>query len=188
MLLFAGIASAATIATGIHSVDASRPPPTPVQALLTGSDFGMIRRGALAEHPIGSKIADVAVAIGKLGFACRYRPQLIENTTAPLVLCRSSGLGATVSSRLDLTLVARNGTLTDIAVSNGLDGLEASAETPDPNPGGAIPPPAVPPVVADPEWDAILAAAGKRYVKAPVERGGGVKPAPRPGSGGSPSS
>lgn len=172
MLFFTGMASALTITAGYRSVKETRPPPARVEVLLTGSDFGLIRRQALAEHPIGSRIEDVADAVGALGFACRRRSHLIENTTAPTVFCRSMGRGATVSSRLNLTLVARNGTLTDIAVNDGLDELEASAETPDPNPGGHIPASSVPPVVPDPEWDAILANAGKRYVKPPVARQG----------------
>ena len=190
MLLFAGMASAATMATGVHSVNETRPPQIPIQALLIGSDFGLIRRQALSEHPIGSRIDEVADAFGKLGFSCRFRPHLIEDTTTPTVLCRSTGQGTTLSSRLDLTLVARNGTLTDIAVSNGLDGLQASAEQPDPNPGGEVPAAAIPPLVPDPEWDAILREAGKRYARPLVPIGTGhaaeIKPAPRPESDGKP--
>ena len=32
--------------------------------------------------------------------------------------------------------MARNGAMSDIAVGNGIDPFEASARTPDPNPGG----------------------------------------------------
>ncbi len=188
MLFLAGLVSAVTMTAGVQSVSESGPRRESTYALMTGSDFGMIRREVLSDHPIGSKIADVADAIGKLGFTCRYRPHLIENTTAPTVLCHSSGRGDTVASRLDVVLVARNGTLTDVAISDGFDDLVASAMTPDPNPGGQLPEPAAAPVVSDPEWDAILTAAGKRYASPPASKRAlaGISPAPHPGSDGNP--
>lgn len=167
MLIFAGMASALTTTAGVFSVSVTGPQETTAQALSKGSDFGLIRRQALVEHPIGSQIGDVAKAFEALGFSCKFRPHVIDNITAPTVVCRSHALGKSVMPRLDVVLVARNGALTDIAVSNGLDGVEASAETPDPNPGGMMSAPAAVAPLPDPEWDAILAEARQRYPAAP---------------------
>ncbi len=163
MLVMASMASVATATAGIHSVSSASPRNRTADALTVGSDFGLIRRETLSEYPIGSKVGEVAQAIEALGFSCQYRPHLIENTTAPTVTCRSNGRSPTPMSRLDLVLVARNGALTDVAVSDGLDGVEASAATPDPNPGGLIPAAGLAPPAPDPEWDDILATARRRY-------------------------
>ena len=168
MLVMASMASVATATAGMHSVSVTSPQHKTAEALTGGRDYGLIRREALAEYPIGSKASDVAQAIEALGFSCRYRPHLIENTTAPTASCMSGSHSATPMPRLTFVLIARNGALTDIAISNGLDGVEASAATPDPNPGGAVPAASLTQPAPDPEWDGILAAARRRYPNPPA--------------------
>lgn len=128
---------------------------------MMGTDFGAIRREALGLHPIGSQIAAVAQTMTDLGFRCYNRIQVLDNITAPSVVCDSNGRGEFTSSRISVVLIARNGALTDVAVSDGFDPLEASAKTPDPNPGGHLPGPIPRYDARDPEWDEILAAAAK---------------------------
>lgn len=171
MLVLASMASMATVTAGVHSVGDEDPQNKTARALVLGSDFGLIRREALAEYPIGSKVGDVAQAMEALGFTCHYHPHLIENTTAPTATCTSDGRTVKPMPRLNLVLVARNGTLTDVVISNGLDGLEASAATPDPNPGGQTPVITTAPPEPDPEWDAILAEAKRRHPGGPARAG-----------------
>jgi hypothetical protein len=164
ILFVAGAASAVTASVGTFSVAGMGTHPISAKQIMVESDFGEIRRQALLSHPVGSRISDVAEAMEKLGFRCRYHPNLVENSTAPTILCDSNGHNGAGLSRLDVQIIARDGTLADIVVSNGLDNLEASAITPDPNPGGRTPELRVTRPAPDPEWDAILArAAGHRF-------------------------
>ncbi len=129
---------------------------------MTGTDFGRIRREALDLHPIGSKLADVASSLDGLGFSCRRRAHLVVNVSAPTMTCESNGRGGSASSRIALTLVARNDSLVDVSVSDGFDPMQASAITPDPNPKGQLPRPAIRPVLSDPAWNRILEDAAVR--------------------------
>jgi hypothetical protein len=168
ILVVAGAASVATATSGIYSVAGSTAAERQERRIISETDFGQVRRTTMTAHPIGSKVEDVAKAMTGAGFRCEFRPHLIENITAPTVVCNSNGHGTAGQSRLVVVIIARNGQLTDVAVSNGLDPVEANALTPDPNPGGGVP--AAPPMrkEADPEWDRIVNAAARRYPRKPT--------------------
>ncbi len=159
LVLTVGAAGVLAAATGVFAVMSAASGMGASGHVMTGTDFGAIRREALALHPIGSKIGAVADTMDRLGFRCYARVHTIENITAPSVVCDSNGRGGFTSSRIAVVLIARNGALTDVAVSDGFDPLEADAGTPDPNPGGRLPGPIPHYDVVDPEWDQILAEA-----------------------------
>ena len=121
---------AVVFACGLHAG-----PPADV-AKLTGQDFGSLRRQALVLFPRGLPIADAARGLVVLGFKCTPARHLIANINAPSVECDSAGRGYPNASRTQITVMARNGTVSDIAVGNGFDTFQADARTPDPEPKG----------------------------------------------------
>lgn len=149
------VALAVVVPGGLMAVGANGPD----NRVMTGTDFGQIRREALQRHPIGSKVAGVTSSLNELGFRCYQRARPAMMMSAPTVTCESNGRGGAASSRIALTLVARNDSLVDVSVSDGFDPMQASAKTPDPNPKGQLPRPAARPLVLDPEWNQILEAA-----------------------------
>ncbi len=99
---------------------------------LHGSDFGALRRDALDLFPRGSPIAAAAEGLKALGFQCAPARHPLANINAPSVQCDSAGSGYPQWSRLQVTVMARNGTVSDIAVGNGFATAIADARTPDP--------------------------------------------------------
>jgi hypothetical protein len=102
---------------------------SPKQAVpsLMGEDVAQIRRDALAQFPIGTPVEVVAAGLVANGFACDVAPRSVENVTAGVVLCDSNGRSGGFSSAVFITVIARSGALTDLAVSNGPYSREASA-------------------------------------------------------------
>lgn len=103
---------------------------------LMGEDFGRLRREALELFTRGQPVVAVKDGLKALGFQCAPAHRLAANINAPSIECDSAGRGYPKVSRMELTVMARNGAMSDIAIGNGLDPFEASARTPDPNPGG----------------------------------------------------
>lgn len=103
---------------------------------LIGEDFGRLRREALDLFTRGQPVVEVKEGLTALGFQCAPTRRLAANINAPSVECDSAGRGYPAMSRMEVTVMARNGAMSDIAVGNGIDPFEASARTPDPNPGG----------------------------------------------------
>lgn len=103
---------------------------------LIGDDFGRLRREALDLFTRGQPVVEVKDGLTALGFQCAPAHRLPANINAPSIECDSAGRGYPEMSRMEVTVMARNGTMSDIAVGNGIDPFEASARTPDPNPGG----------------------------------------------------
>jgi hypothetical protein len=94
---------------------------------LMGEDVDQIRRDALLQFPIGTAVEVVAAGLVANGFACDIAPRPVENVTAGVVLCNSNGRSGGFSSAVFITVIARSGALTDLAVSNGPYSPEASA-------------------------------------------------------------
>lgn len=94
---------------------------------LMGEDVGRIRTDALTQFPIGTPVEVVAAGLIANGFACDIVPRSVENVTAGVVLCNSNGRSGGFSSAVFITVIARSGALTDLAVSNGPYSREASA-------------------------------------------------------------
>ena len=94
---------------------------------LMGDDVGQIRRDALKQFPIGTPVEVVAAGLVANGFACDVAPRSVENVTVGVVLCNSNGRSGGFSSAVFITVIARSGALTDLAVSNGPYSREASA-------------------------------------------------------------
>ncbi len=103
---------------------------------LMGEDFGRLRREALDLFTRGQPVVAVKDGLTALGFACAPAHRLPPNINAPSIECDSAGRGYPEVSRMEVTVMARNGAMSDIAIGNGIDPYEASARTPDPNPGG----------------------------------------------------
>ena len=94
---------------------------------LMGEDVAQIRRDALAQFPIGTPVEVAAAGLVANGFACDVAPRSVENVTAGVILCNSNGRSGGFSSAVFITVIARSGALTDLAVSNGPYSREASA-------------------------------------------------------------
>lgn len=103
---------------------------------LIGEDFGRLRREALDLFTRGQPVVEVSKGLKALGFQCAPAHRLAANINAPIVECDSAGRGYPEVARMEVTVMARNGTMSDIAIGNGIDPFEANARTPDPNPGG----------------------------------------------------
>lgn len=117
---------------------------TPTATALIGEDFGQLRREALGLFPRGKPVREVKDALTTMGFRCAPMHRPLANINAAAVECDSAGRGYPLASRTEVTVMARNGALSDIAVGNGVDGLVADARTPDPAPGGHRSEPALP--------------------------------------------
>ena len=111
---------------------------------LVGDDYGAVRREALDMFPRGQPIAEVRKGLTALGFRCAPTHRLVPNVNAPSIECDSAGRGYPTSSRMEVTVMSRNGALSDIAIGNGLDPVVADARTPNPNPGAGRTPDAAP--------------------------------------------
>jgi hypothetical protein len=136
--LMAGAVVVVALAGGflVHNAGlAGEPAPNPAGRLL-GSDFGSLRREALKMFPRGSPLAAASQGLQALGFQCTVANHLMANINAPSVQCESAGRGYPTSSRLQVTVMARNGMVSDIAIGNGFDPVVADARTPDPAPVG----------------------------------------------------
>ena len=94
---------------------------------LMGEDVGRIRTDALTQFPIGTPVEVVAAGLVDQGFVCDIVPRSVENVTAGVVRCDSNGRSGGFSSAVFITVIARSGALTDLAVSNGPYSREASA-------------------------------------------------------------
>ncbi len=105
---------------------------------LSGNDFGRMRLQALDMFPRGSPISGAAAGLSALGFRCTPARHMLANINAPSVECDSAGRGYPSTSRMQITVMARNGMVSDVAVGNGFDPIQADARTPSPNPGGRI--------------------------------------------------
>ena len=103
---------------------------------LTSEDFGQLRREALDLFPRGSPIHDASAGLTGLGFRCAPARHMMANINAPSVECDSAGRGYPTASRIQITVMARNGMVSDIAVGNGFDPFQADARTPSPHPKG----------------------------------------------------
>ena len=108
----------------------------PADRKLMGEDFGRLRQEALDLFTRGEPVVAVKDGLKALGFECAPAHRLAPNINAPTIECDSAGRGYPEVSRMEVTVMARNGAMSDIAIGNGLDAFEASARTPDPNPGG----------------------------------------------------
>ena len=95
---------------------------------LMGSDFTLMRREALALFPRGSRLAEANRALIDMGFRCYAIPHELGNVDGPSLGCDSNGRGYPVSPRVNVTVMARNGLVSDIEVWNGFDTADADAE------------------------------------------------------------
>lgn len=98
---------------------------------LIGDDLGRLRREALDLFPRGKPVGQVAQGLKALGFRCSPTKIVLANISAPTIACDSAGRGYPTTPRIEITIIARNGALADIAVGDGLHSLQADARTPD---------------------------------------------------------
>lgn len=125
VLVGLGIGLASTLSDG-----------SPADRKLMGEDFGRLRREALDLFTRGQPVMAVKDGLNALGFQCAPAHRPAANINAPTLQCDSAGRGYPEVPRMEVTVMARNGAMSDIAIGNGIDPFEASARTPDPNPGG----------------------------------------------------
>ncbi len=107
-------------------------PRAPKPDSLMGENFFRIRREALAMFPRGSRLNDTAEGLVSIGFRCQGITHKIANVNADSLVCDSHGRGYPLSPTLTITVLARNGLVSDFEVSNMLQ--RADAETPEPPP------------------------------------------------------
>ncbi len=105
-------------------------PQGPRRDALMGEDFFAIRREALALFPRGSRLSQAAERLIAIGFRCSGIPHKMANVNAESLICESHGRGYPASPAFNVTILARNGLLSDIEIWNMLD--KADAETPEP--------------------------------------------------------
>lgn len=104
-------------------------PQGPSRDALMGQDFFAIRREALALFPRGSKLSEAADQLVAIGFRCSGIPHKMANVNAESLVCESHGRGYPFTPAFNVTVLARNGLLSDIEIWNMLD--KADAETPE---------------------------------------------------------
>lgn len=136
--LIVGIVVGLTVAVAAPIGAMSLMPKGPKHDALIGDDFYAIRREALALFPRGSRVREVADQLKAIGFVCDGIAHKMANVNAESLICESRGRGYPTSQAMNVTIMARNGLLSDIEIWNMLQ--RADAETPAPTPR--------PPVVA----------------------------------------
>ena len=122
-----GVPVAVAVALVLVAAAACLAVPKEIVPSLMGEDVARIRRDAMTQFPIGTPVEVVAAGLIANGFACEVVPRSVENVTAGVVLCNSNGRSGGFSSAVFITVIARSGALTDLAVSNGPYSREASA-------------------------------------------------------------
>ena len=136
LMKIVGIAGLALGGGGlVYNFGRHRASETTTAVPLSGGDFGHMRFEALDLFPRGSPISAAAAGLSALGFKCAPARHMLANINAPSVECDSAGRGYPVASRTQITVMARNGMVSDIAVGNGYDPFHADARTPHPDQG-----------------------------------------------------
>lgn len=99
------------------------------RSALMESDLATMRHDALALFPRGSRLADADRGLAGMGFRCYAIPHELGNVDAPSLGCDSNGRGYPVSPRVNVTVMARNGLVSEIGVWNSFDTADVDAET-----------------------------------------------------------
>ena len=93
---------------------------------LKGEDFGALRAEALVLMPRGSRIDEAERRLTSIGFVCLRTPHQLPNVNASSLVCDSHGRGYPASPQLNLSVMSRNGLVSDIEVWNTLQSTRST--------------------------------------------------------------
>lgn len=85
---------------------------------LRSTDLGGIRRQALGLFPRGSRLQDAASRLVDMGFLCTPMPHLMPDVSSASLLCASNGRGYPDFPAINVTVLTRNGLISEIEVWN----------------------------------------------------------------------
>ena len=94
---------------------------------LKGEDFAALRAEALSLLPRGSRIDEAGRRLTSIGFVCLGTAHQLPNVNAPSLTCDSNGRGYPSSPQLNISVMGRNGLVSDIEVWNTLQSTRAGA-------------------------------------------------------------
>ncbi|MCW6507246.1 hypothetical protein [Lichenifustis flavocetrariae] len=97
------------------------------QALKSNSLTG-IRDEALSLFPRGSRLQPAATRLVDMGFTCEPLKHAMPDISGPSLICSSSGRGYPDYPAINVTLVTRNGLISDIEVWNMMGRADGSGD------------------------------------------------------------
>ena len=112
---------------GIGSASAGIDVFTNRHALKSGG-LADIRREAFTFFPRGSRSKDAADRLADMGFLCSPMPRALFNVSGADLICESNGRGFPEAPAMNVTLLTRNGLISDIEIWNIMDRADSSTE------------------------------------------------------------
>jgi hypothetical protein len=125
-----GIATGLVAMTGFFAATVSMVNCAVQGSALKDNDFTAVRKEALSLFPRGSRIADTADRLTDMGFLCFPVPHSIANVSSASLDCKSNGRGFPGVPAFNITVLTRNGLISDVEIWNVVDHADADTALP----------------------------------------------------------